>query len=162
MKARAMNKRVLGVDPGFDRLGLAVLEGDPSRPTHVWSDCVLPKKGEAHERLAVVFEALTSAIKTYSPDVVALETLFFSTNKKTALSVAEARGAVLAAAGVAGLPVIEFSPGQVKLAVTGYGSADKKAIALMVPKLISLPPKKRFDDELDAIAVAIAGLSTRG
>ena len=155
-----MNRRVLGVDPGFDRLGLAVLEGDPSRPTHIWSDCILPAKGEAHERLAHVYRALAKAITTYQPDVLALESLFFSTNKKTAMAVAEARGAVLTAAGMHHLPVLEFSPGQVKLAVTGYGSADKKAIASMLPRLIDMPKKKRLDDEMDALAVAIAGLST--
>ncbi len=152
--------RVLGIDPGFDRLGLAVIEGDASKPTHIWSDCALPAKGEPSKRLAAVSKFVSDAILKYQPDALALETLFFSTNKKTALAVAEARGAVLAAAGTHKLPVLEFSPGQVKLAVTGYGSADKKAIAGMIPRLISLPKKKRLDDELDAIAVAIAGLST--
>ncbi|MDB5195156.1 MAG: ruvC [Parcubacteria group bacterium] len=153
--------RILGIDPGFDRLGLAVLEGDPSRPTHIWSECVRPAAGTAEERLSAVTDAVTDAIRAYAPDAVALETLYFSTNKKTALAVAEARGAVLSAIGAEGLPVLEFSPGTVKLAVTGYGNADKKAIALMVPKLLTLPPKKRLDDEFDAIAIAIAGLSTR-
>ncbi|MDB5189293.1 MAG: ruvC [Parcubacteria group bacterium] len=155
-------RRILGVDPGFDRLGLAVIEGDASKPTHIWSDCVSPAKGEAADRLAAVSKAVSDAILKHQPDALAIETLFFSTNKKTALGVAEARGAVLAAAGTHKLPVMEFSPGQVKLAVTGYGSADKKAIAGMIPRLIVLPKKKRKDDELDAIAVAIAGLSTRG
>lgn len=155
-------RRVLGIDPGFDRLGLAVVEGNASRPTHVWSDCIMPEKGEAHERLAAIYRAVTDAIADHEPSVIALETLFFSTNKKTALSVAEARGAVLAAAGARGIPVKEFSPGQVKLAVTGHGGADKKAIELMVPRLIELPAKKRLDDEFDAIAIAIAGLSVRG
>lgn len=151
--------RVLGIDPGFDRLGLAVIEGDPSRPTVVWSDCVTPEKGPMEERLAAVEAAVTLAIKEYAPEVVALETLFFSTNKKTAMRVAEARGAVLSAAGTAGLPVREFSPGTVKLAVTGDGRADKGAIARMIPHLVSLPPKKRLDDELDALAVAICALA---
>lgn len=153
--------RVLGIDPGFDRLGLAIIEGDPSRPIHIWSDCVTPPKGTQDERLAAVHEEIANAIEVYEPDLVALETLFFSTNKRTALSVAEARGAILSAAGEAGVPVSEHSPGTVKLAVTGNGRADKKSIALMVPKLIVLPPKKRLDDELDAIAVAITALSTR-
>ena len=155
----ANNGRILGIDPGFDRLGLAVLEGDPSRPTHLWSECVMPAKGADEDRLAAVYAAVDEAIRAYAPRAVALETLYFSTNKKTALSVAQARGAVVAAAGAHGLPLLEFSPGQVKLAVTGYGAADKKAIALMVPKLIALPPKKRLDDEFDAIAIAIAGLA---
>ena len=153
--------RVLGIDPGFDRLGMAVLEGDPSRPTFVWSECVLPAKGKAADRLATVYRRTSEILQEYSPDILAIETLFFSTNKKTALQVAEARGAILAAAGNAGIPVHEFSPGTVKLAVTGHGSADKAAIARMIPHLITLPEKKRLDDELDAIAVAIAGLSAR-
>ena len=152
--------RVLGIDPGFDRLGLAVIEGDPSRPTHIWSDCITPPKGTQDERLAAVHEAVATAIAAHSPDLVALETLFFSSNKKSAMSVAEARGAILAAAGETGIPVTEHAPGTIKLAVTGSGRADKKAIALMIPKLITLPLKKRLDDELDAIAVAICALST--
>jgi crossover junction endodeoxyribonuclease RuvC len=152
--------RVLGIDPGFDRLGMAVLEGDASRPTLVWSECVLPPKGAPEVRLSVVYKETVRVLQEYAPDVLALETLFFSTNKKTALQVAEARGAILAAAGCAGIPVREFSPGTVKLAVTGHGSADKAAIARMIPHLLTLPPKKRLDDELDAIAVAIAGLSS--
>lgn len=151
--------RILGIDPGFDRLGIAVLEGDPSRPTHIWSDCVTPAPGTPEKRLAEVSTAVTRAINEYAPDALGIETLFFSVNKKSALGVAEARGAVLAAAGLTSLPVIECTPAQVKLSVTGYGSADKKAIELMVPKLVSLPQKKRLDDELDAIAVGITALA---
>lgn len=154
--------RILGIDPGFDRLGLAVVEGDASRPTHIWSDCVTPPKGDVEERLAAVYAAVSEAIVTYAPDRLAIETLFWSTNnKRSALGVAEARGAVLAAAGDAAIPVAEYSPQTVKLAVTGYGNADKKAIAGMVPRLIALPSKKRVDDELDAIAIAIASLADR-
>ncbi len=153
--------RVLAIDPGYDRLGIAVLEGDPSRPTHVWSDCIIPPKGEAAQRLAVVSRAAWEAIQTYQPDVLAIEKLFFAKSVTSALGVAEARGAVLAAAGNSGLPVLEFSPQEVKMAVTGYGSADKKAVESMVPKLVSLPEKKRLDDEFDAIALAICALPHR-
>lgn len=154
--------RVLAIDPGFDRLGIAVVEGDPSRPTYVWSECVEPPKGPRAERLAHVFLETTKTIRAYAPHVLALETLFFSTNKKTALGVAEARGAVLSAAGRAGLSVVEYAPQHVKLAVTGYGNADKRAIALMVPKLLSLPKKaRRRDDEFDALALGIAALASR-
>lgn len=154
--------RILAIDPGYDRMGLAVLEGDPSRPTHVWSDCILPPKGAVEGRLAFVHEAVAAAIKDHAPDRVAIESLFWSTNnKRSALGVAEARGAALSAAAEAGLSVSEHSPQQVKLAVTGYGNADKKAVASMIPRLIVLPPKKRLDDELDAIALAICALSTR-
>ncbi len=152
--------RILAIDPGYDRLGVAILEGDPSRPTLLMSACVQPKKGAPEERLAEVSSAVTTAIMTYAPDALAIETLFFSVNKKTALGVAEARGAVLAAAGVADLSVIECSPQQVKLAVTGYGGASKAAVMHMIPRLVTLSKKKRLDDEFDAIAIGIAALAS--
>jgi crossover junction endodeoxyribonuclease RuvC len=153
--------RVLAIDPGFDRMGIAVLEGDASKPTLIWSDCVIPPRGEKETRLYAVQKAAAAAIAEYAPDIFALETLFFSTNVKTAFGVAEARGAVLAAAGKAGCRVVECSPQQVKLAVTGYGAADKAAVARMIPHLVTLSPKKRLDDEMDAIALGIAALTQR-
>lgn len=152
--------RILAIDPGYDRLGIAVVEGNPSRPTLIMSDCVLPDSGAREARLAHVSGAVTAAIKKYIPDALAIETLFFSVNKKTALGVAEARGAILAAAGLAALPVAEYSPQQVKVAVTGHGGATKTALAAMLPKLLSLPKKKRLDDELDAIAIGITALAS--
>ncbi|MBI4065949.1 crossover junction endodeoxyribonuclease RuvC [Candidatus Kaiserbacteria bacterium] len=151
--------RILAIDPGYDRLGIAVLEGDASRPTLLWSDCVMPAKGNRAERLAEVSLAITSAIKKHFPDVLAIETLFFNKNIKTAVGVAEARGAILSAAGLVSLPVVEYSPQQVKSAVTGNGGADKAAVARMIPKLIALTSKKRLDDELDAIAIGITALA---
>ena len=152
--------KVLAIDPGYDRLGIAVVEGDASRPTLLWSDCIIPKKGSTGaERLAYISHTITEAIATYSPDALAIETLFFSVNKKTAFGVAEARGAVLAAAGAASLPVVEYSPQQVKSAVTGHGGADKVAMARMLPMLLKLPTKRRLDDELDAIGIGITALA---
>jgi crossover junction endodeoxyribonuclease RuvC len=151
--------RILAIDPGYDRLGIAVLEGNASKPILLWSDCIVPKTGNPEERLARVRQAVEEAITTYTPEAVGIETLFFGVNKKTALGVAEARGTVLSTAGTHGLPVIECAPVQVKLAVAGYGGADKKAVAMMVPRLLSLPPKKRLDDELDAIAIGITALA---
>lgn len=152
--------RVLAIDPGYDRLGIAIVEGNPSRPSLIMSGCVLPERGARENRLAQVSNAITLAIEKYVPDALAIETLFFNVNKKTALGVAEARGAVLAAAGIMSLPVIECSPQQIKLAVTGYGSATKTAVAHMIPRLLVLPKKKRLDDELDAIAIGITALAT--
>jgi len=153
--------RILAIDPGYDRLGIAVIEGSASKPVLIWSDCVIPAKGPQEERLAEVRAATEGAIREYAPELLALEKLFFSNNKSSAMGVAEARGAVLAAAGTAGLPVVELSPGTVKVAVTGNGAADKKAVAKMIPLLLALPPKKRLDDELDAIAIGIAALTSR-
>ncbi len=152
--------RILAIDPGYDRLGIAVVEGNSSRPTLVWSDCILPEKGAREERLSCVSKAVTSAIKKYSPDILAIETLFFNVNKKTAIGVAEARGAILAAAGNASVSVVEYSPQQIKNAVTGNGGADKASVARMIPKLLVLTEKKRFDDELDAIAIGITALAS--
>lgn len=153
--------KILAIDPGYDRMGIAVVEGDPSKPTYIWSDCIIPPKGVASERLAVIARAVEDAITTHTPDMLAIESLFFGTNKTTAIGVAEARGAVLSEAGKLNLLVREVSPQQVKLAVTGYGAADKKAVLAMIPRLITLPSRKRLDDELDAIAVGIAALANR-
>ncbi|MGH7175646.1 MAG: crossover junction endodeoxyribonuclease RuvC [Minisyncoccia bacterium] len=153
--------RILAIDPGYDRLGIAVLEGDASRPTYVWSTCVRPAKGAPAARLAEVFAAVSEAIEDYAPNALAIEGLFFSKNVKTALGVAEARGAILAAAGSVRLPTLEISPQQVKLAVTGAGNADKRAVARMIPRLVILPTRKRLDDELDAIALGIAALAQK-
>lgn len=151
--------RILAIDPGYDRLGIAIVEGDPSRPSLLWSDCILPEKGVAAARLAKVSCAVSDAIRHYAPDALAIESLFFGVNKKTVIGVAEARGAILAAAGLASLPVIECSPQQVKNAVTGYGNASKAAVASMIPRLVSLSKKKRLDDELDAVAIGITALA---
>jgi crossover junction endodeoxyribonuclease RuvC len=151
--------RILAIDPGYDRMGIAVVEGNASRPTLVWSDCVLPEKGLRKDRLAHIAQAVTEAVQDYAPDALAIETLFFSVNKKTALGVAEARGAILAVAGGVGIPVMEYSPQQIKLAVTGYGAADKASVGAMIPRLLLLSKKKRFDDELDAIAIGITALA---
>ena len=151
--------RILAIDPGYDRLGVAIIEGDSSRPTLLMSGCMQPKKGAREYRLAQISRTISDTIRKYAPDALAIETLFFSINKKTAFGVAEARGAILAAAGIDALPVIECSPQQVKLAVTGYGSATKVAVANMIPKLLVLKKKKRLDDELDAIAIGITALA---
>lgn len=151
--------RILAIDPGYDRLGIAIVEGNPSRPSLLWSDCVQPAKGLKEDRLAHISKTVAEALEKYAPDMLAIETLFFSVNKKTALGVAEARGAILAVAGGASLLVREYSPQQIKLAVTGYGGADKAAVARMIPQLVTLPEKKRFDDEVDAIAIGITALA---
>lgn len=151
--------KILGIDPGFDRLGLAIVESNQNKPLVLWSACVRPEKGEAHDRLREVYRAIASAIAEFSPDIAAIESLYFSTNKKTAIKVAEARGAILAALGESGMKVYEYSPNQIKVAVAGNGNADKKAVARMVPQLATLPERARIDDEMDAIAIALTCLA---
>ena len=152
--------RVLAIDPGYGRMGLAVVEGNPSKPTFVYSECVETHKDDT-DRLAAIARALARALKQYSPDLVAIEALFFSNNAKTAMRVGEARGALLSVVQELGVPIKEYSPQEVKMAVTGMGNADKSAVARMLPRLIQLPEKKRLDDEMDALALGICALAHR-
>lgn len=152
--------KILAIDPGFDRMGIAVIDGVASDPHFIWGACITPPKGVLAKRLVEIFSAIDATVKKYRPDVVAVETLFFSVNKKTALNVAHARGVILVAASINHVRVVEYSPKEVKLAVTGYGNAKKDAVIRMVERLITLPKQKRLDDEFDAIAIGITALSS--
>jgi crossover junction endodeoxyribonuclease RuvC len=157
-----MPNRILGIDPGFDRIGIAVLEGTGTKQTLLHSECIETKKKDSHEkRLRALGERLVEVIKEWEPRALAIEKLFFNQNASTALKVAEARGVVLYEVARAGLMVYEYSPQDVKIAVAGYGKADKKAVGMMARKLVRVPEgKKRLDDELDAIALCITHLAT--
>lgn len=148
---------VLAIDPGYDRLGLAVFVDD----CLVASECFTPKEKEFHTRLVVLREKIHEYIDTYRPDALAIETLFFTKNQKTAMRVAEARGVILLSCAERGVPIFEYSPQDVKIAVTGVGNASKDAVARMVPRLIAMPHGKRHDDEFDAIALGYAHQAQR-
>jgi len=153
--------RVLGVDPGYGRIGFAIVERDEhGKDVLVFSECFETDKSlAAQERLTLIGEEIHRLIKKYTPDIIALEKLFFQKNVTTALRVAEARGVVLEAAGKLSMVVKEFAPSEVKVAVTGYGRASKDDMLRMIPKLLVLTNEKREDDEIDAIAVAITCLA---
>ncbi len=151
-----LTMRILGIDPGYDRLGIAILEKTSPKETVVFSECFKTSKTLPHaERLHLVAEKIRAMIIEYKPDAIAIEKLFFTTNKKTALAVGEARGVILAACAQSGMAVAEYAPNQIKLAVTGYGNADKTAVIKLVPKLVFMVKEVLQDDEMDAIAVAI-------
>lgn len=153
--------RLLGVDPGYDRLGVAIVERENNKDSLLFSDCLTSeKKSDFSKRLLVVGEKLEKIIKKYQPNSLALESLFFSKNRKTALAVAETRGVIRYLASQNNLEVAEYSPATIKLTITGYGQADKQQVALMVEKLLSLKKAIKHDDEYDAIAVALTALST--
>jgi len=149
--------RVLGIDPGYERIGVAVLEKDThGKETVLFSDCIITKRTDSHpERLRILGNAVLEIIKKHKPNACAIEKLFFNENQKTALSVAEARGVLLFASASNDIPVFEYTPLEVKTAITGYGRADKKQMTAMLPKLISITKKIRYDDEYDAIAIAL-------
>jgi crossover junction endodeoxyribonuclease RuvC len=155
--------KIIGIDPGFDRNGIAVIDRSGSKDALLFSMLVqTDKKQEMSERLAVVAIEIERILLEYKPDLLVMEQLFMSKNVTTVIGVAEARGVILAAAGKVGIPTREIGPMQVKLAITGYGKAEKSAVAMMVGKLISLPDRKMVDDEMDAIAIALAGSAVFG
>lgn len=153
--------RVLAIDPGYGRCGMAVMEKQRGgRETLLYSDCIETAAGDPFpERLAAVADACARLAAKYRPDCMALEKLYVTKNQKTAMHVAEVRGALLHVAAVAGLPVAEYAPGQVKQATAGWGGADKKAIARMIHSLVYIDKPIRHDDEYDAIAVGITCLA---
>lgn len=165
MQPKKNPTRVLAADPGYERLGLAVLERTAQGGERVVvSLCVrTPKELTLPERIGMLADAVREIIKEHTPDAFAMERIFFNQSTSTALGVAEVRGMLETLAHEHVLPVYQYAPQQVKIAVTGYGASDKGAVARMVTTLLSLPPGKRFDDEIDAIAVGVACLaSTRG
>ncbi len=147
-----MPNKSIAIDPGYDRVGIAVFEND----SLIFSECFTPPKGEFSERLAAIYEHLKKRTAEFAPSSLALETLFFSKNQKTVMRVSEARGMILLFGARHNLRIAEYSPQQVKIAVTGSGNADKKAVTRMVERLVVLPSGKRLDDEYDAIALGIA------
>ena len=153
--------KILAIDPGFERVGVAIIEkNNSSKHSLVYSDCFKTKKTLAfHSRLSLIGAEVESLIKKYKPRALAIEKLYFATNQKTAMGVAEARGVIIYCASHNGLNIFEYTPPQIKVAVTGYGKADKNMVINMVPKLINIEKKTKSDDELDAIAIGITCLA---
>ena len=147
---------MLGIDPGFGRLGYGIVErvGGAIRPGT--AGVVETNKGDTlPKRLAEIHARVLALIREERPDCIATEALLFAANRTTAFDVAKALGVVLLAASEAELPWTEYTPPQVKLTVTGSGSAKKPQVQYMVSKLLSLPGPPKPDDVADALAVAL-------
>ena len=152
--------RILAIDPGFGRCGVAVLDGTSSAAELLYSDCIETHANtEFSERLAHVAEGVAQLIKEYQPEYIALEELFFSNNAKTVFRVAEIRGMLIYLAVENSIPLVEYNPLTVKIALTGFGKASKEQVIKMVPKLIELKKIPKYDDEYDAIALGITALA---
>lgn len=152
--------KILGIDPGYERLGVAVLQKDTGKEKVIFSECFkTDAKLPFPERLELIGKEVKNIIKKYKPDVLSIETLFLTTNQKTVMHVAEVRGVVIYEAMCAGLKVFEASPPQIKIATTGYGKADKAQIIRMVKMLVEIDNTKKSDDELDAIAIALTAFA---
>ncbi len=147
---------ILGIDPGYGRLGISILQKKGSEDSLVYSECFETSNKESHSsRLLSIGEKIDSIIEKYKPNILAIETLLFSKNTKTALLVAESRGVILLKGAYHNLDIREYNPNQIKLAVTGYGKSDKKQIINMVQKILKMGNEKKLDDEYDAIAIAL-------
>jgi len=153
---QAENYKILGIDPGFDRLGIAILEKEEGKEKLLYSSCfTTDKKDGFHIRLHAVGCEIERIIEEYTPHTLSIENLFFNTNQKTALQVSEVRGVIIHEAMRGGLTVAEYTPLQIKIALTGYGRASKDQVKFMSEKLLSLDLSLKIDDECDAIAAAL-------
>ena len=154
--------RVLSVDPGYERMGIAVIENSlRKKEVLIYSNCFKTSSTlPYHTRLKMIGEEIVRIIDEFKPHVCATETLFFTKNKKTAMMVAGARGVVLFTAASQNLEVYEYTPLQIKIAVTGYGKSDKRQVATMVEKLIDIHKDIKYDDEYDAIAIGITCIAS--
>ena len=147
---------ILGIDPGLATVGFGVLEYARNTFHTIEYGAVLTAAGKpVEERLLEVYEGVCDLCAHYRPDAVSIEELFFNNNQKTAIVVSEARGVILLAAHKSGVPIYEYTPLQIKQAVTGYGRAEKRQIQYMVTNILKLKETPTPDDTADALAVAI-------
>ena len=147
---------ILGIDPGIATVGYGVIQYENGRFRTIATGAIETPAGiDVENRLEIVYNDLCELIKMYSPTEMSIEELFFNTNQKTAIAVAEARGVILLAARKNNLNIAEYTPIQVKMAVTGYGRAEKKQVQEMVKIILGLPKIPKPDDAADALALAI-------
>ncbi len=150
----------LGIDPGTRRIGYGIIEKVHADVCFIAAGILEIASSRDTDDIAALQETkrgIDVLIKKYKPDVFAIEKLFFAKNQKTALAVAQARGVILLAAAECGLAVKEFTPNEVKLGISGYGLADKKAMLKMVRLILGQHDLKIIDDASDALAIAIMG-----
>lgn len=153
---------ILGIDPGFARVGWAVLEVQSSKFDLRNYGCVETSKDTpSDERLVDVYKQICKLIKKYKPEALAIEELFFTNNAKTAFKVGEARGVIILSGAIQDIPVFSYTPLQVKIAVTGYGNADKSQVGRMVKAILKIKNMPKLDDTVDAIAVALTHAFTK-
>lgn len=147
---------ILGIDPGTATTGFGVVEKLGNKVSYVECGVILTEKtAEMPDRLLMIYTQLNRLLDLHEPDVIATEQLFFSNNVTTALQVGRTVGIVLLTAAQRGIPWIEYRPMEVKMAVVGYGSADKKQVQYMVKQLLNLDKVPKPDDAADALAIAI-------
>lgn len=152
--------KVLGVDPGTAITGIAIVEEKMGELSAIYYDCIKTSANlSISYRLNKIFKGINNIVSTYSPDCIAVEELFFSSNVKTAISVGQASGVVLLAAHKNKLKAYTYTPLQVKKAVVGFGNATKKQVQYMVKAILKIDDEKIEYDAADALAIAICHLN---
>ena len=147
---------ILGIDPGYAIVGYGILEYSNNHFTVIHYGAVTTPAGMPfNRRLQLIYDELDVIISKYKPDVMAIEKLFYNTNAKTVIDVAQARGVIVLAAQKHGLEIAEYTPLQVKQSVVGYGRAEKKQVIMMVTTFLGLKEAPKPDDTADALAIAI-------
>ena len=147
---------ILGIDPGFAIVGVGIIEYSGNKFRTIDYFAITTKANTPiEERLKIIYDGISDAIKTYKPDFVAVEELFFNNNAKTAIAVGQARGVILLSAVNHKVPIFEYTPLQVKQAVVGYGRADKTQVQQMVKAILGLKAVPKPDDVADALAIAV-------
>lgn len=150
------SSRIIGIDPGTGKLGFGVIDVIAGKPKLVDAGVITtPVNSEESDRLITIFQELSEIIADTKPDTMAVEKLFFAQNVTTAINVAQARGVILLTGKQAGLELFEYTPLQIKMALTGYGRASKQQIQEMVRVLLNLKETPKPDDCADALAVAL-------
>lgn len=148
--------RVLGIDPGIATTGIAVIDDEKGKSKLIHSQAILTSASSTlPHRLVSIHEQLSSLVQQFRPDICSLEKLFFATNAKTAFTVGQARGVIQFTLGQHHIDVAEYTPLQVKMAIVGYGAADKKQIQIMVKQILKLEKPLTPDDVADAAAIAL-------
>ena len=156
-------KRVIGIDPGYGRLGISILEKNQNgKEEIIYSDCIeTGSKDEIYSRFLEIGDKINKIIQKFEPKEMALESLFIAKNQKTAMRVAEVRGIIIFQGLSNGLSIHEYTPLQIKMAVTGDGTSDKSRMIKMIHLLVKIDKKIKLDDEYDAIAVALTHLARK-
>lgn len=153
---------ILGIDPGYGRLGYAILKKTTTEETLVDCSCIETFAGEKHEnRIAQITKKIESIVKKHKPDILSIESLFFTTNQKTALKVAEIRGIIIYIGIKNKMKIKEYTPLQVKTAVCGYGKASKEQVKSMVNNILGNKRAIKYDDTSDAIALCLTCVAHR-
>jgi crossover junction endodeoxyribonuclease RuvC len=147
--------KILGIDPGSTSMGFGVIEATNSSLKKIASGTTNLKQKDLAEKLSALRGEVKQILAEHSPDAVGIEKLFFAKNKKTAFEVAQARGVILVTLYESGVPIFEFTPAEIKIAATNYGSADKLMVRKMVQRLLALKEMSGDDNAADALAVAI-------